>query len=119
MDKILIAAIPLSVRIGVTAEERSQPQTVLLDLTLELDLEAAANTDDLGLTVDYLELVTHLKELAEADECRLLETLTGRLCRAALSDPKIAGVQARVRKYPAEMSGRAESVAVEMTRKSR
>ena len=119
MDKIVIAAIPLSVRIGVTAEERSEPQTVLLDLTLELDLEAAANTDDLRLTVDYLALVSRLKELAESGECRLLETLTARLCRAVLSDPRIASVQARVRKFPAEMSGRAESVAVEMTRKSR
>jgi dihydroneopterin aldolase len=119
MDKIVIAAIPLSVRIGVTSEERSQPQTVLLDLSLELDLEPAANTDDLNLTVNYHALVSRLKELAESGECRLLETMTARLCRAALSDPKVVSVQARVRKFPAEMSGRAESVAVEMTRSSR
>ena len=119
MDKIVIAAIPLAVRIGVTVEERSRPQTVLLDLTLELDLEPAANTDDLSLTVDYHALVSRLRELAESNECRLLETLTGRLCRAALSDPRIASAHARVRKFPAEMNGQAESVAVEMTRNSR
>src|SRR5512136_2951352 len=107
MDKIVIAAVPLFVRIGVTAEERSQLQNVLLDLTLQLDLEPAANTDDLSLTVDYHALVSRLRELAESAECRLLETMTGRLCRAALSDPRIASVHARVRKFPAEMSGQA------------
>jgi dihydroneopterin aldolase len=116
MDKILIAAIPLSVRIGVPDEERAEPQRLLLDLSLELDLEPAANTDDLSLTVDYQALVVKLQRLAQTNECRLLETLTGRVCRAALEDPRVIAVEARVRKFPASLAGQAESVAVEMRR---
>jgi len=98
-------------------EERAFPQKLLLDLTIELELEAAANTDSLDLTVDYKKLVDRLQDTAQKTSCNLLETLTLRLCNVALDDPKVSAVQIKVRKFPAELTGQVESVAVEMTRK--
>jgi 7,8-dihydroneopterin aldolase/epimerase/oxygenase len=119
MDKILVHGIQMFSTIGVTAEERAKPQSLLADLTLELDLDAAANTDDLRLTTDYKALVERLQQVAQETSCQLLEALTARLCRAALQDPRVATVHLRLRKYPADMIGQAEYVAVEMTRSHR
>jgi dihydroneopterin aldolase len=117
MDRICLNGVPLRARVGELPEERAFPQKLLLDMGIELELEAAANTDQLSLTVDYKKLVDRLQATAEQTSCNLLETLTSRLCDVALEDPKVMAVQIRVRKFPAELSGQVESVAVELTRK--
>ncbi|RPI24378.1 MAG: dihydroneopterin aldolase [Acidobacteria bacterium] len=117
MDRICLQGVPLRARLGELPEERAFPQKLLLDLTIELELEAAANTDSLDLTVDYKKLVDRLQDTAQKTSCNLLETLTLRLCNVALDDPKVSAVQIKVRKFPAELTGQVESVAVEMTRK--
>ncbi len=53
MDKIHLREISCQAHIGVTEEERTVAQRILLDLILHLDLEPAAQTDDLEKTVDY------------------------------------------------------------------
>jgi dihydroneopterin aldolase len=117
MDRICLNGVPLRARLGELPEERAFPQKLLLDLVLELELEAAANTDQLSLTVDYKKLVDRLQAAAEHTSCNLLETLTSKLCQVALDDPKVSSIQIRVRKFPAELTGQVESVAVEMSRK--
>ena len=117
MDRICLNGVPLRARVGELPEERAFPQKLLLDMTVELELEAAANTDQLSLTVDYKKLVDRLQAAAERTSCNLLETLTSRLCQVALDDPKVSAVQIRLRKFPAELTGQVDSVAVEMTRK--
>ena len=117
MDRICLNGVPLRARLGELPEERAFPQKLILDLVIELELEAAANTDQLSLTVDYKKLVDHLQAAAERTSCNLLETLTSRLCQVALEDPKVNSIQARVRKFPAELMGQVESVAVEMSRR--
>ncbi|MFB3905778.1 MAG: dihydroneopterin aldolase [Acidobacteriota bacterium] len=117
MDRICLNGVPLRARLGESPEEQAFPQKLLLDLVIELELEAAANTDELSLTMDYKKLVDRLQAVAEQTSCHLLETLTSRLAHVALEDPHASVVQIRVRKFPAELAGQIESVAVEMTRK--
>jgi len=117
MDRICLNGVPLRARLGELPEERAFPQKLLLDLVIEVELEAAANTDQLSLTVDYKKLVDQLQAFAERTSCNLLETLTHRLCGVALEDPKVSGVHVNLRKFPAELTGQVESVAVEMIRK--
>ena len=114
-----MAGVPLIACIGVPAEERAVPQTLVMDLTLDLDLEAATNTDDLSLSVDYKELVNRMQVLASETACQLLETLAARLCRAALEDSKIAAVHMTIRKFPSELAGQVDYVAVELSRSNR
>jgi len=116
MDRICLNGVPLRARLGELPEERAFPQKLLLDMTIELELEAAANTDQLSLTLDYKKLVDRLQAAAEHTSCNLLETLTSRLCQLALEDPRVTSIQIKVRKFPAELTGQVESVAVEMTR---
>jgi len=117
MDRICLHSVPLRARLGQSPEERAFPQRLMLDLVLELDLEPAANTDNLELTVDYRRVIDRLQAAAEATSCRLLETLTSRLCQAALEDPRVNAAHVKVRKFPAELTGQVESVVVEMVRR--
>jgi len=115
-DTIQLNGISFLARIGTTEAERSEPQDLLLDLVIELDLEAAANTDDLALTVDYVKLVERIEQTASQGEYQLMETLSQRICRTVLQDPRINEVQARLHKFPAALKGKVTSVTVEMRR---
>jgi 7,8-dihydroneopterin aldolase/epimerase/oxygenase len=119
MDKITVQGVQMFSSLGITPEERSSPQSLVADLTLELDLDAAANTDDLRLTTDYKRLVERLQRVAQEATCHLLEALTAKLCKEALRDPRVVTACIRVRKFPADMVGQAEYIAVEMTRTNR
>jgi FolB domain-containing protein len=119
MDRIHLAGIVCTARLGISEQERSAPQRLSLDVDLGLDLEAAANTDDLALSVDYQRLVERLQDAAAEETCRLLETLAHRLCRVILESPAVRSVQLTLRKYPQALQGRLDHVAVEMIRDNR
>ncbi len=115
-DRIHLNGISFLARIGTTEAERAEPQGLLLDLVLDLDLEAAANTDDLALTVDYVKLIEEVEQTAGQSEYQLIETLAQRICRTVLENPRINEVQARLHKFPAVLKGKVTSVSVEMRR---
>jgi len=66
----------LSVLLGATREEISQPQTVWLELTLVFpELPYACESDGLSDTVNYAELWRYLQDTASAKSFQLLEHL--------------------------------------------
>jgi 7,8-dihydroneopterin aldolase/epimerase/oxygenase len=117
MDKIHLNGITCSVHIGVTEQERAAPQALTVDLELEVDLEAAANTDDLTLSIDYQKVVDMARETAELSHFKLLESLTRRICNEVLRQTHAASVKATVWKFPEALKDRVAHVAVEMVRK--
>ena len=118
MDQIRIREISGEARIGVTEEERREPQKILVDVVLFLDLEAAANTDDLTLTVDYSRVVQMVLEVMGARSYTLLEALTGRICECLLADGRVDSVRVEAHKYPQPLQSSAKAVAVRMRRGS-
>ncbi len=116
MDKIRIRGIVCDAFLGVSEAERSGPQKVAFDLCLELDLDAAAHTDDLALTLDYHDLAATIRQTVAAQPARLLETLARRVCEAALSHPRVETVAVTARKWPRAMQGQIDCVEVEMKR---
>jgi len=61
--------------IGVHEHERRQPQSILMDLDVELDVNPAGETDDLVDTVDYAEVVSNIREWLVGKTFFLLERL--------------------------------------------
>ncbi len=116
MDTIRVKGIVCLVHLGVEERERSQPQKVLVDVELGLELDAAANTDELDLSVDYERLAGTIRQTAAARPWRLVEALAGRLCQVVLSDPKIQRTRVTVRKFPARMEGVVDCVEVALER---
>ena len=56
MDRIVLHDIIVQGRHGAYAQEREQPQTLRIDLVLQLDLSRAAASDDLADTLDYADV---------------------------------------------------------------
>jgi len=61
--------------IGVYSEERREKQDVIINLVLECNHAAAAQSDQLADAVDYKEIKKEIIELVEASEFHLIETL--------------------------------------------
>ena len=118
MDQIHIKEISGAARIGVTEEERRQPQKILVDVVLFLDLAAAAHTDDLTLTVDYSQVVRIVLEVMQARTYLLLESLTHQICQRLLASSQVDSVRVEVQKFPELLQPSAKAVAVLMQRGS-
>lgn len=118
MDKIRIVGLVGETHLGVTEQERSRLQKVVIDLDLELDLGGACDSDRLQDSVDYSRVADDVVVRLESARYRLLESLAAEVCRAALSHSAVRKTKVLVRKFPADLAGRLESVAVEMERES-
>lgn len=60
--------------IGVLPEERDTPQTLFVDVEMDLEFETAAETDDVANTIDYAEVAERLTRLAVERKFQLIET---------------------------------------------
>jgi len=75
MDRIVIRDLRIPTRVGVTDEERSRPQPVLVNIEVGTDLSAAGASDELADTVDYDRVITAVAGLLKTEEAKLLEHL--------------------------------------------
>lgn len=98
-DSILIDQLELQARIGITEEERTQPQR----LTATLDLKPARDfgelDDRIENTVDYFEVCLAVKALAEERPRNLIETLAGEIADALLARFALSAVEIELRKF--------------------
>ena len=112
MDKIRMEGIAVNAIIGTLPHERRRRQRLLIDVELGLDLKAAAERDDLALSVDYSEVERRTVEIAENGSFRLLEALGGALGAMLLSyEPVRYG---KVSLFKAAGSAAGKGVRVEM-----
>ena len=103
-------------RVGVTAEERRQPQDCRVDVEIETDLTAAAQSDDLRDTLDYATVFDLVRGLARDEEFALLERFAGRL-EVELRRSKISGpLVIRVRKMQPPLPGGLDYAGIEIRR---
>jgi dihydroneopterin aldolase len=61
--------------IGVPELERRQPQTLSMDLDIELEVNGAARSDHIADTVDYAAVIAEIRECLAAKSYFLLERL--------------------------------------------
>ena len=116
MDRISLNGLTLTARVGVSREERRQPQTIELDITLDLDLQEAGLSDDIHHTVDYRVLMQRVEAVAATRSFKLLESLTQAVADCVLDEQRAVRVTVRAAKrYPIGMES-VERVSVEITR---
>jgi 7,8-dihydroneopterin aldolase/epimerase/oxygenase len=101
---------------GVYDFERSQGQEFIVDVELELDLDRAAQTDDLADTVDYGRLADELVRIVGGQPVNLIETLADRLASACLADPLVLAATVTVHKPQAPIGHQFADVAVALRR---
>lgn len=111
MDRIAIRGIHARGRHGWTSEERSTPQSLTIDVELELDLRRAGLSDDLADTVDYAMLRRRIVEIVQSSSFALIERLGAALIHALFEDGRIVRAELRIAK-PAILDGATPSVTL-------
>ena len=98
MDRIFIRDLCLPCIIGVHAWERERPQSVSINLDLEVKLQEAGEKDDLNLSVDYEALRNRIEDLVAPSRYFTLEALAENIARLCLVEPRVNAVRLRVEK---------------------
>jgi len=114
MDKIMIKDLSARGIIGVSSEERLQPQEILINVILFTSTARAGQSDDIQDTVSYSVVAKKVRACAETAQRYTVEALAEDLAKVCLSEPGVNKVQVRVEKPRAVRF--ANSVGVEIER---
>lgn len=114
-SRIVLQKLRAKASIGVTEEERQTPQTIEVDLEVNVDIGPAASSDSLGTTLDYDRLAALVRRVCEGER-RLLERLAEDLAAAVLGLNGVHGVRVFVSKPGVAQTLEAERVGVEVER---
>ena len=101
---------------GVFEFERANGQQFVVDAVLELDLAAAAASDDVADTVHYGELAERLVAVVSGEPVNLIETLAVRLATVCLADARVRAATVTVHKPQAPIPHAFADVAVTVRR---
>ena len=112
-DRIFLEGVRVRCKIGITARERLEPQEVLIDVSLFLDLARAGATDDLEETINYRTALDHISQFASSREFVLLEGLAEGLAALVIGTFATERVRVRVRKAKYSLE---PSIGVEIER---
>jgi 7,8-dihydroneopterin aldolase/epimerase/oxygenase len=118
-DIIRLTGLRVRGRHGVYDFERAQGQDFVVDVVLEVDLSAAAGSDDVADTVHYGELAERLVALVGGEPVNLIETLADRLAGACLADRRVAAATVTVHKPQAPIPHEFSDVSVTLRRSAR
>jgi dihydroneopterin aldolase len=116
-DLITITGLRARGHHGVYDFERAQGQDFVVDLALELDLTAAAASDDVADTVHYGELADRVVAIVSGEPVNLIETLATRVIDACLADPRVAAATVTVHKPGAPIAHEFADVSVTLHRR--
>lgn len=115
-DTVGIKGLRVETHIGVTEQERAQPQTVVIDIDIHADLSRAGETDDVADTVDYAAVAEAVAKLVGASECKLLEHLAAKVVGVISTFSGVNGVTVVVGKETAPMPVEVDGVSVRVER---
>lgn len=112
-DIIQIHGLAVAASVGVTAEERSCKQKLLIDVQMETAQPFDSLHENLALTADYEKAAQKICALSAEVSCQLIETLASRIADLLLEEFPITRTTVRVRKF---ILPDTEFVAVQTTR---
>lgn len=116
-DRIHIETLSFDGRHGALPFERETGVRFQVDLELEVDLRAAAQSDDLEQTVDYRHVAALALEIGTTRSFQLVERLADEIARSVLNGfADVHGITVTVRKLVPVLAGHPESVGVSIHR---
>jgi dihydroneopterin aldolase len=117
-DRIALTGIRAHAHHGVLAHERELGQPFRVDVVLEVDLAAAAASDDLADTVDYGAVAVVARDRLAGTPRALVEAVAGDVAAAVLDlDDRITAVAVTVHKPHAPVGVDLDDVAVTVHRR--
>ncbi|MDY6084815.1 MAG: dihydroneopterin aldolase [Dialister sp.] len=117
MDQIALKGMAFFGYHGDEPEETRLGQRFYIDVLLGVDLSTVAETDQLEDSVNYVEVYTMVKRIAEGDPCRLLERIAGKINDEVLASfPQVQTVETVVHKPGAPIPGVLNDVSVRIAK---
>lgn len=117
-DRIELRGLAVRGNHGVYDHERRDGQDFVIDITVWLDLAAAAASDDLADTVDYGGLAQRAADIVAGPPRNLIETVAAEIADTTMADERIHAVEVVVHKPQAPIPLTFHDVAV-VARRSR
>jgi FolB domain-containing protein len=113
MSKITIVELEVFYCVGLSDEERSKPQRLLVTVDMAYDFSSAAVSDRIEKTINYQTLVDDLLKFGNQRSWKLLERLVSNLADMVLTEYTPQSVMVEVKKFPFPQ---ARHVSVSLTR---
>ncbi|OBJ88389.1 dihydroneopterin aldolase [Mycobacterium asiaticum] len=117
-DRIELRGLTVRGRHGVFEHERRDGQDFVVDITVWMDLAAAAASDDLSDTYNYAELAQLAVDIVGGTPRNLIETVGANIADEVIKDERLHAVEVTVHKPQAPIPHGFDDVAV-VTRRSR
>ena len=115
-DRITLTGLRVHANHGVFDFERAAGQEFVIDVSVAVDLAAAASGDELARTVHYGELAEAVVAAVEGDPVDLIETVAERVAGVALGWAAVDEVEVTVHKPQAPISVPFADVSVTIVR---
>ena len=117
-DRIELRGLRVRGHHGVFDHERRDGQDFVVDVTVWMDLSAAAASDDLADTLHYGELAQRAAAIVGGESCDLIETVSARIAEDVMTDDRVQAVEVVLHKPQAPIPLEFADVAV-VARRSR
>jgi dihydroneopterin aldolase len=117
-DRIQLRGLTVRGHHGVFEHERRDGQDFKVDITVWIDLDTAAASDDLADTLDYGALARRAADVVAGPPRNLIETVAGEIAEGVMTDERVHAVEVVVHKPSAPIPLTFEDVAV-VARRSR
>jgi 7,8-dihydroneopterin aldolase/epimerase/oxygenase len=115
-DRIELRGLTVRGHHGVFEHERRDGQDFVVDLTVWLDLSAAAASDELADTLDYGALAQRAAAIVGGEPSDLIESVAGRIADDVLTDRRVRAVEVVLHKPQAPIPLQFTDVAVVLHR---
>ena len=115
-DRITLTGVRVRAHHGVFDFERAEGQEFVIDVSVAVDLAAAASVDELERTVNYGELAEAVVAAVERDPVDLIETVAERIAAVALGFPAVEEAEVTVHKPQAPITVPFTDVSVTIVR---
>lgn len=103
-DRIVISGIEVYAYHGVLEEEKAEGQLFAVDVEIEVDMAAAAASDDLEDTVDYGLLADRIHQRVAHERWNLIERVADRVIDLVLEDERVQAATVTVHKPQAPIA---------------
>ena len=118
-DRIVLTGLRVRGHHGVFDHERRDGQDFLVDLTVWIDLDAAARTDELADSLDYGALAGRVAEIVGGKPRNLIEAVGTEIAEDIMTDARVHAAEVTIHKPNAPIPLSFTDVAVTIRRSRR
>lgn len=117
MDIIFLKGLEIDVIIGIYDWERSNKQTIELDIEMAFDITKAAATDDIAYTLDYKQVSDRVTSFVENSEFFLVEKLIVQIADLIRGEFNVPWIRITLNKKGAVKAAQGTGIIIERGQK--